>query len=142
MIDVKLNPDKESDDNSRAVCANRKKLIVKLLYAYSIIAGVAYCFLFQDDANPIDILIALPFYLLGVFWCYADAGQLGLKFGIHLKYLILFSFYIGLPIYLVAHGFKSVFYGFLFILTLLACLCSSIFITMLVGLLMGLWVIT
>lgn len=141
MIDFNLKPDKESDDNIKAVCAKRKKLIVKLLYAYAVITGVIYCFLFQDDPNPVDLLIALPFYLLGVFWCYADAGQLGLRFGIHLKYLIIFCFYFGLPIYLVAHGFKSVFYGFLLILALLACLCSSVFVTMLVGESMGLWVI-
>jgi len=54
MIDIKINPDKESDENTRAVCAKRKKLIVKLLYAYSILTGVAYCFFFQDDANPVD----------------------------------------------------------------------------------------
>lgn len=122
--------------------AQRKRRIVVLLFAYSAILGIIYCFLPEED-TPLDFIISLPLLILGISWCFTDAAERDHRIGRFTKLLLIFIFMVGMPIYLIQTrgigAFKAIALALLLAGAVCACLEATAYATLFVGDVAGLW---
>ena len=121
--------------------AAKKRRIIRMLLAYSAIFGVICVFLPEED-GPLDLVAALPMLIMGMSWCFTDAGQHDHRIGRLMKVTLVLLFIIGFPLYNFQthgiHGFKILALTVLLAVAMFACAFSTMFATLYVGDALGL----
>lgn len=114
----------------------RKRWIIRLLFAHAALAGTTLCFLPEDD-TPLDYIVGAPFVFLGIAWCFADANERFFRIGRLTKFLLVFLFLVGFPLYVIqSRGLRGLAtFGFTFVLVVGIMLC--VFLTNLIALFVG-----
>ena len=133
----------EGDADTPAVdYAAKKRRIVLMLLAYSAILGVISCFLPEED-TPLDFIVALPLLILGISWCFTDAGERDHRIGRLMKLVLVLLFIVGFPIYVFqtrgVRGFKIFVLTLLLVGGMIACVFATAFATLYLGDAIGLW---
>lgn len=141
MIDLSVKPNIESNVDTKKLWSKRKKLFTILLFLNAILFGIFICFV--NESSLLTLFVGFPFLILTLLWCQADAGEVGNQISFHLRYLILFFSYAGLPIYLFSTGgIKRLLKASLFILSLFAVAILTFIIIFIMGEVFDLWKIT
>ena len=79
--------------------ATKKRRIILMLLAYSLIAGIIVCFL-PEEETVLEFIFGLPFLILGIAWCYIDAWERDYRLGRLMQITLVLLFAIGLPVYI------------------------------------------
>lgn len=111
-----------------------KQRILILLLIYSGFVGIVYASVPADDSST-DLLWSLPYLILGLMWCFADANQRGRRLGRGMKVALVLLFAFAFPIYLLqSRGIGvvvSLFWTALLIAAMWACMFSTALLTLL-----------
>ncbi len=138
-----LKPEEDPANQPSINIIQKKRIIIMLLLIYSVILGVLLCFLPENLDNLLAFVIGLPLLILGVIWCYFDASNLGYRIGGFTKFLLIFAFILGLPVFFFQTrglgAFKALGYTLLLSITILFCMLISAFATEYIGDLTGFW---
>ncbi|APZ91714.1 hypothetical protein [Fuerstiella marisgermanici] len=89
--------------------AQKRRILIWLL-VWSAIMGVVAMFEDETQADPVvDLLLGLPFVILGIYWCRTDAAERGHYIGVPMSACLVLMFVLGLPIYLFqTRGLKGI----------------------------------
>jgi len=121
--------------------AEKKRRIIKMLFAYSVIVGVVTVFLPEEDPF-LDLVIGLPLLGLTMSWCFADADERDRQIGGFTKGLLVLIFFLGFPLYVFQSrgikGFKTLCLAILLVAAMFVCMVASMFLTLIVGEALGL----
>ncbi|MEZ6128815.1 MAG: hypothetical protein R3C59_09045 [Planctomycetaceae bacterium] len=122
--------------------APKKRRILVLLLAYSAILGFISCFLPEED-SPLDFIVSLPLLILAISWCFTDAAERDHRIGRFTKFLLIFLFIVGMPIYLFQTrgigALKAFGLAMLVVGAMCACMFVAAFATLYVGDVAGFW---
>lgn len=131
-----------SKGDSATHYSQKKRRILVLLLVYSAVLGIVGCFLPEEDKS-LNFIVSLPWLILAVSWCFADAAERDHRIGLITKSLLIFMLIVGLPIYLFQTrglgGFKSVAFATLLAGAMFACAFVTEYATLYVGEVAGLW---
>ncbi len=124
MTDDPADSNEEQADVDVVDYAARKRRLILALLIYSVGLGGISVFLPEDDRQA-DFLLGLPYLILGVSWCFADARERGHRISRGMQLVLVVFFVIGFPIYLFEtrglRGFKTLASALLLLLAMAAC---------------------
>ena len=80
----------ETENPSLEYAATKRRIII-MLFGYSAIMGVIYCFL--PSESPLDYVITLPILVMAISWCLTDARERDLKLGRLWRLFLIFFFF-------------------------------------------------
>ena len=134
---------REGDADAHTVdYAAKKRRIVLMLLAYSAMLGVISCFLPAED-TPLDFIVGLPFLILGISWCFIDAGEREHRIGRLMKFALVLLFIVGFPVYVFqtrgVRGLRTIVLALLLVGVMIACVFATGFVTLFLGAAIGLW---
>lgn len=105
----------------------RKRIIIYLLLVYAAFVGCVSNALPEDD-QAIDFLFGLPYLILGISWCFADAAERKYRLGRVSKIVMILLFAVGFPVYIFRTrgigGVKTI--GMMFLLIGGMCACAIV----------------
>lgn len=136
MNDEQLEPAEEAENAESADYRLKKRWIVKVLLGYSVMLGIASCFLPEED-TPLDFVLGLPLLILGVSWCFMDAAERSHRIGPLMKLTLILLFIAGFPIYLFQTRGIVAFKTFTLALLLLGAMFTCMFVASLATIYLG-----
>jgi apolipoprotein N-acyltransferase len=116
--------------------ATQKRRIIRMLLAYSAIAGLIAYFL-PEEETPLDYVVGLPFLILGISWCFTDAAERDHRIGGVMKFTLVLLFVVGFPLYVFLargiRGFKTLVFALLLLAGMIACFFVAYLATLYAG---------
>ena len=113
-----------------------------MLLAYSAILGVIVCFLPEED-NALEFIVGLPLLLLGVSWCFIDAGERDHRIGRVMGFALVLLFVVAFPLHVFqtrgVRALQTIVMGLLLVGVMLACEYATEYATLLLGDAIGVW---
>lgn len=90
-----------------------------------------------------DFIFGLPFLILGVSWCFADAAERDHRIGRIMKFVLILLFIVGLPLYLFQTrgigAFKAIALAVMLVVAICACQLITAYATLHLVELAGFW---
>ena len=120
----------------------QKRRLIRWLIGSCVVLGVITCFI-PEVPRLQGLVCVVPWLVLGLSWCFADAAERGIRIGQWTRVLLVLFFALGLVLYLFqtrgVAAVRSLAWVAVLVVVMFGTIVLSSVTTMLLGASMGLW---